>query len=201
MVANMTFGLVSEDKKSARSKYTTYEIHIHRTDSKAIKKETVLATGIIPLRKKILREMGHISTSVAFFIYSGEDQLGVLATGKGGPRWTSSSNPGNYYRVYANGVISNKPLDRGAIYPPKYTEYNNIGMPIYKIWYNSISNSYDVLARKFNGEWAYGHDYDIKEGVWKGGRYDYDVNDLYKRVGGTPSKVVVDNKRGPSGRF
>ncbi len=84
---------------------------------------------------------------------------------------------------------------------PDFTKISAAGIPIYKIWYSSLMDSYDVLGRSKKGEWVYGRDYDLKDGVWQGGRYDYDLNNLYKRVGGTFGKVVVDNHRGNTGRF
>ena len=99
-------------------------------------------------------------------------------------------------------VTEDKKSKKRATKKPKkdFTKYSATGAPIYKIWYNGIGGTYDCLA-KINNEWVYGRDYNLSTGVWQGGRYDYDIDNLYRRVGGTFGKVVVDNKRGPSGRF
>lgn len=82
-----------------------------------------------------------------------------------------------------------------------YTKYTQQGMRIYKIWYSPLTESYDVLARKSDGEWAYGRDYNLKTGIWQGGRYSMNLNQLYERVGGTFGRVYKDNHRGPTGKF
>lgn len=84
---------------------------------------------------------------------------------------------------------------------PDFTKISAAGIPIYKIWYSPMWDSYDVLGRSKNGEWVYGRDYDLKDGVWQGGRYDYDIDNLYKRVGGTYPVLFKNNRRGKTGKF
>lgn len=82
-----------------------------------------------------------------------------------------------------------------------YTKVTQQGMRIYKIWYSPLTESYDVLARKSDGEWAYGRDYNLKTGIWQGGRYSMNLNQLYERVGGTFGRVYKDNHVGKTGKF
>lgn len=58
-----------------------------------------------------------------------------------------------------------------------------------------------VKARKSDGEWAYGRDYNLKTGIWQGGRYSMNLNQLYERVGGTFGRVYKDNHVGKTGKF
>ena len=103
--------------------------------------------------------------------------------------------------LYKNGKL--KMARKTTTSKPKndFTKVSAAGIPIYKIWYSPLMDSYDVLGRSKSGEWVYGRDYDLKDGVWQGGRYDYDIDNLYKRVGGTYPKVYKNNHRGPTGKF
>lgn len=111
--------------------------------------------------------------------------------------WLDGKNQAPKY-IYKNGKLRET---RKAVKKHDYTKISAAGIPIYKIWYSPLMDSYDVLGRSKNGEWVYGRDYDLKDGIWKGGRYDYDIDNLYKRVGGTYPVVFKNNHRGKTGKF
>ena len=80
-----------------------------------------------------------------------------------------------------------------------FTKSNRFGFPIYKIW--ESFGQYNVLARNpETGEWVYGRRYDMDSGIWAGGTYRLNIDDLYERC--PPyGKLVVDNKRGNTGKY
>ena len=81
---------------------------------------------------------------------------------------------------------------------PDYTKYNCSGFPIYKIW--ESFGTYNVLAKNDHGEWVFGRNYNLETGLWQGGTYKIRIDDLYERC--PPyGRLVVDNHRGPTGRY
>ena len=187
---SMTMGLVS--KGDAPRKFV---VGFRKAPMSADERfETVRADSLTSLRRILLWDFGHIGHRYLTVTEDGRlvGRLEVSRPG-GGPIWLSK---GKENAVNGNGTLS----ARRPVYKD-FTKYNEIGMPIYKIWRNNISGSYYALARKYNGEWAYGRDYSIKDGVWNGGSYSMDVDYLYDRVGGPDGFLVYDNKRGPTGRF
>lgn len=120
-------------------------------------------------------------------------------TGKLGAKTTLPAKPKALIeaniRTYKNKIAKTKATK------PDFTKISSAGIPIYKIWYSPLMESYDVLGRKKSGEWVYGRDYDLKKGIWQGGKYDYDIDNLYKRVGGTYPVLYKNNRRGKTGRF
>lgn len=192
----MTFGLASKPVKKYRVeiKYIDHKNGKVR-DNKFI---TVDATDITALRRKLLRDYGHTPTIDAI-IEDDNGRVGELDMAYPGcpPFWYSAAKGARKgVQVAPNGGLA--PNARYAYYD--YEKYSAVGIPIYKVWRNMFGD-FDVLGRKFNGEWVFGHDYDLKDGVWKGGKYDYDIDNLYKRVGRNFPKPYIDNKRGPTGKF
>lgn len=80
-----------------------------------------------------------------------------------------------------------------------YTKYSAVGFPIYKIW--ESFGQYCVLSKNpKTGEWIFGRRYDLDTGIWGGGTYRLNIDDLYERC--PPyGKLVVDNKRGNTGKY
>ncbi len=193
-----TFGLVSKPVKKYRVeiRYVNHK----NGDVKDNKFINVQVTDLTALRKDLLRQYGHTPTINAI-IEDENGRVGELDMAYPGcpPVWYSAKSNRSYSGVQ---VTPNGGLATNVKYHPyyDYEKYSAIGIPIYKIWRNMFGN-FDVLGRKFNGEWVFGHDYDLKDGVWKGGKYDYDIDNLYKRVGRNFPKPYIDNKRGPTGKF
>lgn len=198
---------------------TGYEIEWSRNTTKRDSKGNAWVTHRIILDMPINRIRQYIMNDSAFrnvtgaitvrqIKADGKKTVGDMMRWKGVWEWRSFPSHANHVvaKDGSIGPILNKNVASKKAVKKKpakkdFTKYTAMGLPVYKIWYNGIMDSYDCLARQKNGEWVYGRDYDLKDGIWQGGRYDYDLDNLYRRVGGTFGKVVVNNKRGPTGKF
>ena len=101
-----------------------------------------------------------------------------------------------------NFVADSKPKKKKKKTPAKrnFKKYTADGFPIYKMW-KGWGPYYDVLAKNpETGMWVYGRNYKLSTGRWAGGTYRPTLKLLYER---SPpfGKLVVDNKRGYTGRY
>ena len=194
---SMTFGLVSKPVKKYRVeiRYVDPRNVLNVRDNKFI---TVQATDLTALRRELLLKYGH-TPSIEAWVEDDKGKVGELDMAFPGsaPVWMSARD-----RRQGTVVAPNGRLAPNAVHAYfDFTKYSAVGIPIYKIYYYRGWDTYDVLGRKFNGEWVFGRDYDLKTGVWQGGTYRMDLNDLYKRVDTNLPRAYIDNKRGPTGRF
>ena len=186
---SMTFGLVGAPNK-------VYDITVVYKSSKTEpRKEKYRASGLDAVRKHILNQYGSIGHAI-IKVSLGKKTLGKMEIGAGAPKWIAD---GKTRLVSRQG----KPIDpkSKSMLKTDFTKFSAVGIPIYKIYYSAFTESYDVLGRKYNGEWVYGRDYDLKTGIWNGGRYNFDIDALYDRVNGPNGHVFINNRRGPTGRF
>lgn len=80
-----------------------------------------------------------------------------------------------------------------------FTKSNCLGFPIYKIW-ESFGQYYVLAKNPETGEWVFGRRYDLDTGIWGGGTYRLNIDELYERC--PPyGRLVVDNHRGDTGKY